>query len=64
VTKDQRDIVAEIRALARAQGLVVQVNPSRGKGSHVRVYIGSHVATVPAKVKIGTRRAILKQLGL
>lgn len=64
MTKDQREMIGEIRSLAKARGLEVRVNPARGKGSHMRVYIGSQATTVPAKVKTGTRRVILKQLGL
>lgn len=64
MSKDQRELVAEIRRRAEAQGLLVRVEPARGKGSHCRVYVGSRFTTVPAKVKTGTRRAIFKQLDL
>jgi mRNA interferase HicA len=64
VTKEQRAMISEIRSLAKTRGLEVRVNEARGKGSHMRIYIGERAATVPAKIKTGTRRAILKQLGL
>lgn len=64
MTKDQRDVIREIRSLAKARGVEVRINEGRGKGSHMRVYVGPGAATVPAKVKTGTRWAILKQLGL
>jgi hypothetical protein len=64
MTKEQREMIAEIRTLAKAIGLEVRVDVARGKGSHMRVYVGPHATMVPARVKTGTRRAILKQLGL
>jgi hypothetical protein len=64
MTKDQRAVIQLIRDLAAARGLDVRVATARGKGSHIRVYIGSRFATVPSKVKTGTRHGILKQLDL
>ena len=64
MTRDQRGMVADIREQAEARGLEVRVDAARGKGSHIRVYVGERATTVPAKIKTGTRRAILRQLGL
>lgn len=62
MTKDQRTMIREIRKLAG--DLEIRIEAARGKGSHIRVYIGDNFTTVPAKIKRGTRIAILKQLGL
>ncbi|MBB4301248.1 hypothetical protein GGD81_000263 [Rhodobium orientis] len=62
MTKDQKELIRELRRLAGEREL--RVEPGRGKGSHIRVYLDGRVTTIPAKVKTGTRRAILKQLGL
>ena len=64
MTKDQRDIVREIEKLARSRGLEVRLNEARGKGGHIRVYVGDRATVIPTKVKTGLRHAILKQLGL
>lgn len=60
--KDQRDMIDEIRRLAGSRTL--EIREARGKGSHIRVILGDRFSTIPAKIKPGTRRAILKQLGL
>lgn len=64
MTKDQRQLWFEIRTLAGQRGLAARVAEARGKGSHIRVYVGERHTTVPAKVKPSLRRAILKQLRL
>jgi hypothetical protein len=64
MTKGQRQLLAEIRTLAVRRGLVLRVAKARGKGSHMRVYVGERHTTVPTKVKPDLRRAILKQLQL
>lgn len=62
--QDQRDLVADIRKLADARGLTVAVNEARGKGGHIRVYVGDCATVIPTKVKTGLRHSVLKQLGL
>lgn len=55
----------ELLKQLRRRGAVV--DPSRGKGGHVRVTLGGQVTFVPTgtkDLKKGTVAAILKQLGL
>jgi predicted RNA binding protein YcfA (HicA-like mRNA interferase family) len=56
---------AELLRLLRRAGAVV--DPSRGKGGHVRVELGgkiTHVPTGSGDLKRGLVHGILKQLGL
>lgn len=64
MTKDQRELMTEIRKRAEARGLEVRVNEARGKGGHIRVYVGDRATVIPTKVKSGLRHGVLKQLGL
>lgn len=64
ITKDQREMIRQIEKLAMASGLTIRVNEARGKGGHIRVYVGGRATVIPTKVKTGLRHAVLKQLGL
>lgn len=55
-----------LRRYARANGLAFSVVRQRGKGSHVLVCVGDSRSFVPSSrdLPVGTRRAILRQLGV
>jgi mRNA interferase HicA len=61
---ERDDFLRELRALARKKGLPLEVDTKQGKGSHIAVRLGGRRTIVPQTLKKGTKRAILKQLGL
>jgi mRNA interferase HicA len=61
------ELIKQLGRLAKVRATLFQVNKSRGKGSHVTVDFGARWSTVPdprRELPTGTRRAILRQLGL
>ena len=60
------ELIRLLRRYARAKGLVFSVMRRRGKGSHVLVCVGGRRSYVPSSKELpaGTRRAILRQLGV
>lgn len=55
-----------LRTYCRDNGLdAPRFDPRRGKGGHGRVWVGERFTTIPSgELKTGTRRGILKTLGL
>lgn len=59
------EFVRRVRRYARKAGVDVQFDPSRGKGSHGMLYLGSRRTVVKqGEIKPGTFRAMLKRLGI
>ena len=59
--------IRRVRRLGRKRGVPVEVDASRGKGSHVTLLYGRRFTTVPGHrgdLPKGTLAAMLKQLGL
>ncbi len=56
-----------VKKLAKAQGLLFDVNKERGKGSHITLYYGDRYTILrnpKDELKTGTCHAMLKQLGI
>ncbi|HEX4961829.1 MAG TPA: type II toxin-antitoxin system HicA family toxin [Thermoanaerobaculia bacterium] len=56
-----------IRKIAKQRGVIVQLTPARGKGSHSTLYFGGRFTVVrdlKDELKTGTLHAMLQQLGL
>jgi mRNA interferase HicA len=61
------ELVRRLRKVGRQRGLVVELVPERGKGSHGTLYFGERftiVRNLKDELKTGTLHAMLKQLGL
>jgi mRNA interferase HicA len=61
------ELIRRIRRHARKQGLPFVERRDRGKGGHVEIAVGERRTIVPTggrELPTGTRRAILKQLGI
>ena len=59
------EFVRRARRYARKAGVDVRFDPSRGKGSHGMLYLGSRRTVVKqGELKPGTFRAMLKQLAV
>ena len=61
------ELVRRLRKVGRQRGVVVELVPERGKGSHGTLYFGERftvVRNLKDELKTGTLRAMLKQLGL
>lgn len=61
------EFVKKVKKLAKVNGLESRVDRKRGKGSHVTLYYGDKftiVRNLKDELKIGTLRAMLKQLGI
>jgi hypothetical protein len=63
---DKRErFIAELRNEAKQRGLSFRKEQWRGKGSHVMVWVGDKVTTVPSReIDPKTARKIRKALGL
>lgn len=60
-------LVRRLRKLGRKRGIVVELVPERGKGSHGTLYFGERLTIIrdlKDEIKTGTLHAMLKQLGL
>ncbi len=53
-----------LRSYAKAHELTLSVDRKRGKGSHIRVFLGDRFTFVPDPVRPGMLRAVLRQLGV
>jgi mRNA interferase HicA len=61
------ELVRRLRKVGRQRGVVVELIPERGKGSHGTLYFGERftiVRNLKDELKTGTLHAMLKQLGL
>lgn len=61
------ELVRLIRKVGRRRGVIVELVPERGKGSHGTLYFGERftvVRNLKDELKTGTLHAMLKQLGL
>jgi mRNA interferase HicA len=61
------EFIKKVQALGRRTGVSVTVDATRGKGSHVLLYLGTALTTVrnpKDELKKGTLHAMLKQLGI
>lgn len=59
------EFIKRVKKLAKAKGLKVSINKSRGKGSHITLYYGENftvVRNLKDELKTGTYKAMLKQL--
>jgi len=62
-----KDFVKLVRAHARTAGEIFDIVENRGKGSHRMMRFGERWCSVPwnvASIPLGTRRTILKRLGI
>ncbi|MDJ0532983.1 MAG: type II toxin-antitoxin system HicA family toxin [Xenococcaceae cyanobacterium MO_207.B15] len=61
------EFIKRVKKLAKARGLEVSIDKSRGKGSHITLYYGDKftvVRNLKDELKTGTYKAMLKQLGI
>ena len=61
------EFIKRVKKLAKAKGLEVSIEKSRGKGSHITLYYGENftiVRNLKDELKNGTYKAMLKQLGI
>lgn len=61
------ELVRRLRKVGRQRGVIVELVPERGKGSHGTLYFGERftiVRNLKDELKTGTLHAMLKQLGL
>ncbi len=61
------EFMKRVKKLAKAQGLLFDVNKERGKGSHITLYYGDRYTILrnpKDELKTGTCHAMLKQLGI
>lgn len=61
------EFIKRVKKLAKARGLEVSLDKSRGKGSHITLYYGEKftvVRNLKDELKTGTYKAMLKQLGI
>ncbi|MGB5635819.1 MAG: type II toxin-antitoxin system HicA family toxin [Waterburya sp.] len=61
------EFIKKVKKLAKAKGLAVNIDTSRGKGSHITLYYGERytvVRNLKDELKTGTYKAMLKQLGI
>ena len=60
-----REFIRRARDYARKTGLSFRFDPTRGKGSHGRVYVGERFTTVQrGELKPGVLAAMLRQLNI
>ena len=62
-----REFIARARKLARANGIAIRFDRTRGKGSHGTLYYGDRHTVVKdrkAPLKAGTLRGMCKQPGI
>ncbi len=62
-----REFIKRVREIGKANGVAVVYEPGKGKGSHGRLFYGTartSVADHPGDIKVGTLRAMIRQLGL
>lgn len=60
-----REFIRRARSYARKTEQEFRFDPTRGKGSHGRLYIGTHFTTVKqGELSKGILAAMLRQLGI
>ena len=60
-----REFIGRARAYARRTGQAFRFDPTHGKGSHGRVYVGSRFTTVQrGELRKGMLAAMLRQLNI
>ena len=60
-----REFIGRARAYARRTGQTFRFDPTHGKGSHGRVYVGSRFTTVQrGELRKGMLAAMLRQLNI
>ena len=60
---NDREFVRRARRYARRYGLEFSFNPSDGKGSHAKLWVGGLVTTVPhGEIKPGTLASMFREL--
>jgi mRNA interferase HicA len=61
-----KEFIRRVRRLGRKRGLMVRLLEDRGKGDHVRLYLGPRWTTVPDSGELGKGilHAMCKQLGI
>lgn len=61
------EFLRRLRRLGREQGVPVEVDESRGKGSHAKVWFGARATTIKdrrAEIAPGLLTAMCRQLGV
>ena len=61
------EFIKRVKKLAKAKGLEVSIEKSRGKGSHITLYYDENftiIRNLKDELKTGTYKAMLKQLGI
>jgi len=61
------DFIERVKRLARERGIQFRFDPTRGKGSHGTVWLGSRFTVLPnprQELKKGTLAAMCRQLGI
>lgn len=62
-----KEFIKRVRKIGKSKGLSCLVDESRGKGSHVTLYLGDNLTIVrnpKDDLKAGTFHAMLKQLDI
>lgn len=61
-----REFIKRIRDIGRRNGVAVEFDPRKGKGSHGLLSYGNRHTTVPDKadLRLGTVKSMIKALGL
>ena len=60
-----REFIRRAREYARRTGKAFRFDPTRGKGSHGRVYVGARFTTLQrGELRKGVLAAMLRQLGI
>ena len=62
---DSKEFARRAKRYAHKTGQAFLLQPSRGKGSHARLWIGERFTTLPrGEIKPGLYAALLKQLDI
>lgn len=62
-----KELLKKLKKLSGKLGVEMRIETKRGKGSHVTLYVDERYAIVPdlkKELKMGTLKAILKQIGV
>tara|TARA_B100000767_G_C19665819_1_gene493049 strand:- start:781 stop:975 length:195 start_codon:yes stop_codon:yes gene_type:complete len=60
---NRRELIKELRSLAKSRGVIFRFDEQQGKGSHGTLYFGEKKTTCPkGELKQGLVKAIKKQL--
>ena len=62
---NDREFLRRARRYARRHRLAFEFDPTQGKGSHGKVYLGDQQTTMPqGEIKPPTLRSMLRDLGI